>query len=40
MEPVCYCGDVLDEHDPQTKACTVEGCRCFHFDEAPTEAPK
>lgn len=36
-ELICYCGDVLDEHDPITKACVVGGCKCFHFEEEPLD---
>jgi hypothetical protein len=28
----CACGHVRDEHDPNTKGCTVPHCDCFHLD--------
>lgn len=31
-EPMCECGHVQDEHDPQTSKCLIEQCPCFHFD--------
>lgn len=35
----CACGHIRDEHyppdDPEmANACAVDGCGCFHFDEA------
>ena len=37
MNETCVCGDVADEHDPETKACLIEGCRCFYYDPEPPE---
>ena len=31
------CGHILDEHDPATKGCAVEGCPCIHFEAAEWE---
>lgn len=28
----CYCGHMLDEHDP-LGPCDVTGCDCFYYDE-------
>jgi len=32
-ETPCTCGDVLDEHDPLTGECEIEGCDCIYFEE-------
>lgn len=36
-EVPCVCGDVGDEHDPKTMACTVSGCPCIYYDPEPED---
>lgn len=32
MSDTCACGDVLDEHEDNGGACTIDGCPCIAFD--------
>lgn len=33
MTFTCTCGDVLDEHDPETSECLAIGCPCPHYED-------
>lgn len=36
-QDTCTCGHVADEHTSGHEECTVDGCRCVHFELADEE---